>query len=101
MKRSLCYAVLFLLCIVFSSCIKPKHSIRISNQYNRALNVNVGTDHFGLVTPGTTTSYQNIPEGSSQLSGDLTGSVSVGGKGTHKWTLTITSGGSFTILEDK
>ena len=101
MKKLLSILLAFTFIIALTSCLKTQHSVRINNQFNRALTVTVGSDDFGLVSPGLTTSYQNIPEGSSSLGGDLTGSVSVSGKGTHKWTLTITSSGGFKIVEDK
>ena len=101
MKKSFCHLLLFLLFFSFSSCLKPKHSIRVNNQNSRTLNVLIESNNYGLVSPGKTTSYQNIPEGTSQLGGDLKGSVNVSGKGTHKWTLTITASGSFAIAEDK
>lgn len=87
--------------LTLSSCLKPKHSIRVNNQFSRALSIIIGPDNFGKVAAGNTSSYQSVPEGSNALGGDLTGSVSISGKGKHKWTLTITSAGTFSIAEDK
>jgi len=101
MKKLLSILVAFTFFITLTSCLKTQHGVRINNQNIRALNVVVGSVDFGKVFTGVTTNYQNIPEGSSPLGGDLTGSINVTGKGIHKWTLTITSSGGSNIVEDK
>lgn len=101
MKKTPSLLLVLAFCAVSVSCLKPNHSIRVNNKFNKSLNVNVGADHFGLISPGGRSGYQSIPEGSSQISGDVIGSVNISGKGTHKWTLTITSAGSVSIAEDK
>jgi hypothetical protein len=86
----------------------PDHSIRIKNQYSEAMSeVKVNSVSYGQVETGATTGYKPVDEGNFTLSGatvsglPLTGSGTVTGKGTHKWTLTITSAGGVTMVEDK
>lgn len=86
--------------IALSSCLKPDHSLRIENQNSRALKVTVNSNNYGLVTPGTMTPYQDIPEGPLQYGGDIQGSAEVSGKGKHKWTMTITADGKINVTED-
>ncbi|WP_317896578.1 hypothetical protein [Aurantibacillus circumpalustris] len=100
MKKLFSLLFISLIFVGLSSCVKTQHSIRITNNFSQAANVIVGAANFGLVSPGKTTSYQNIPEGSSKLGGDLIGTVSVTGKGTVKWTLTITPSGTTDIKQD-
>ncbi len=99
---------LLVVALLLTSCSKANHSIRIKNSYSSAFsNVSVGGTSYGSISVGGTTSYKPIDEGNFSLSGTtvggqpLTGSGSVSGKGTHKWTLTITSGGSVSFAEDK
>ena len=100
MKKLVSFLLVVTLFFTLTSCLKTQHSVRIKNNYSLALRVTVATADFGLVSPGITTSYQNIPEGSSQLGGDLVGSVSVSGKGKVKWTVTINSSGNTEIESD-
>ncbi len=112
MKKSFLFKsfVLLFLVVVATSCLKTKHSVRIINQYPDDLgNVTIGPADYGTVASNSTTGYIEVSEGSNTISGTdldnsnnkLTGSVSVSGKGTHKWSVTITSGGSLSIKEDK
>lgn len=101
MKKVISSLLLVTLFITLSSCLKTQHSVRITNNNSQGLLVKVATADFGLVSPGKTTGYENIPEGTSQLGGDLVGSISVSGKGKIKWTLTVTAGGSIEIQQDK
>jgi hypothetical protein len=91
-----------------SSCLKdPEHSIRVKNEYKeRLLNLSVGSVNYGGVNPGATSGYKPVDEGSHTLSGTttssqtLTGTASVTGKGSHKWTMKILSSGGLEIKED-
>lgn len=100
MKKIVFLSVL-IISFFFSSCLKPKHSIRVRNEYAVALRVTIGPNDYGTVGAGSTSAYKSIPEGNHTISGDVQGSVSLTGKGKHNWTLTITSGGSVSIKEDK
>lgn len=92
----------------FSGCsLEPDHSIRIKNEFSLSiLNVEIGSVSYGTVDSGETTSYKPVDEGTHNLAGttsaggELVGSVSISGKGTHKWTLTITAAGGVEIDED-
>lgn len=101
MKKLLSLFSILLVSVMLFSCVKTEHSIRIANQYSTALRITIGPNNYGLVGSGSTTGYSTIPEGSHTISGDVNGTVSVSGKGVHKWTLTITSAGTTSIKEDK
>ncbi len=105
MKKLILFLFAITTVLAFTSCLKPKHEIRVKNTYSDSrypsLRVIIGPNDYGSVPRNTTTSYQSIPEGSHTLGGDLFGTVSVTGRGSHKWTLTITPAGGFSILEDK
>lgn len=100
MKKLSVY-ILILIVGVFTSCLKPKHSVRVQNNYSVGLHVIIGPNDYGTVGTGSTTSYKSIPEGSHTISGDVTGSMSVTGKGKHNWTVSISSSGVVTLKEDK
>lgn len=101
MKKSLFILSCFVLLSVFTSCFKPKHKLRIVNNYPLALRITVGTTEYKTVMTNSTTSYKEIPEGTHQLSGDISGSATFKGRGKHNWTMTISSAGDFTVKEDK
>ncbi|HVD97323.1 MAG TPA: hypothetical protein VNB90_03895 [Cytophagaceae bacterium] len=101
--------VMLSVALLLSSCLKLKPSVRIINNYpDDITNLKVGPADFGTVTAGSTTGYIEVSEGSNTLSGtdaehptiQLTGSLSVDGKGKHKWTITISSSGSLSIVKD-
>jgi hypothetical protein len=107
MKRSLLSTLFVLMITLFGSCSKDENTIRFKNEYNLTIdNVQIGNAFFGSVSPGSITGYQSIEPGNFQISGKasngapLTGSGSISGKGTHKWTVTLRSSGSVGISED-
>jgi hypothetical protein len=97
-----------LITILLAGCLKdPNHSIRIKNSYSVAMSdVKINSTSYGRVEAGATTDYKHVDEGNFTLSGSsingqaLTGTGSVTGKGTHKWTLSIHNDGSIGIAED-
>jgi hypothetical protein len=109
MKNKFYFLGILVAVILLSNCAKsPNHSIRVKNSYNEAMqDVKVNSTSYGSVGVGSTTDYKPVSEGSFALSGStvsgkiLSGSGTVSGKGTHKWTVTITSAGGVTIVEDK
>ncbi|MCK4664477.1 MAG: hypothetical protein KAT68_16530 [Bacteroidales bacterium] len=66
----------------------------------------IGSVSYSDVNSGSTADYKPIDEGTHSLSGttssgrNLTGTVSLTGKGTHKWTLKILPSGGAEIKED-
>ncbi|PKP37996.1 MAG: hypothetical protein CVT98_05490 [Bacteroidetes bacterium HGW-Bacteroidetes-15] len=108
MKTLKIFIALAVISLSISGCsFDPDHSIRIKNEYSElVLDVKIGSVSYGDVNSGETTSYKPVDEGTHNLagttasSGELIGSVSISGKGTHKWTLTITSSGGVEIEED-
>lgn len=85
----------------------PDHYIRVKNEFAETImNLQVGSANYANVNPGTLTGYIHVYEGVNPISGNtgsgvtLSGSVSVSGKGTHRWTLTILSSGGANIVED-
>ena len=106
MKQYALLLPVFLL-LVFTSCKKENHSIRVRNLYQCDLvNVSVGNVEIGNVTSGLNSSYHPIAtgdftlSGSSTCGGNLQGSGSVIGTGKHRWTLTVNNSGSVSIQED-
>lgn len=76
------------------------HEIRAKNKSAVTLSFKIGKISFNDVSPGETTKYKEIDEGTHQVTGDLTGSISISGSGNHQWTLTINSDGSTSVKED-
>ena len=102
------FAVIIFIAI-FNSCLKaPNHSMRIKNLYSVAMkDVNINSTSYGSILSGATTDYKPIDEGNFTVSGStvngqiLTGSGTVSGNGTHKWTTVINSSGSLTLTSDQ
>ena len=111
MKKQWRLLVIFLMGFALFGCSilsEPNFSIRITNNYSETVNnVMVGTVSFGSISPSTTTSYRSIEAGDHTLSGttpsggNLSGTVTLSGNGTHKWTMTITSSGSLSLSLDQ
>ncbi len=74
--------------------------VRIQNNYSQALNIAIGPTTYGSVSPGETTKYRGVPEGSHQVYGDISGSITITGLGKHMFTLFIHSSGGITLQED-
>jgi hypothetical protein len=96
------------LLVTFTGCLKEKHSVRFENNFSQRIdNVVIGNASFGSVNPGVTTEYKPINTGNFTISGtganggQLSGSGTISGKGTHKWTVTLSSSGGVSIAEDK
>jgi hypothetical protein len=108
MKTIKALAFILLIAFLFACCSKdPNHSVRIKNDYFASFyDVKIGSVGYGTVANGATTDYQGVEEGSHNISGtsslgqSLTGTISISGKGKHKWTMTITSSGQAQISED-
>jgi len=70
-------------------------------------NVTAGTTKIGTVINGKTSPYYAISAGSFTVGGvssggqTLSGSGSVTGRGTHKWTIILSSAGTLSIVKDK
>ena len=87
--------------------LDPDHTIRVKNEYFTGINnLKIGSTSYGTVSAGTTSGYKSVDEGSHAVTGttalgqSLTGTVSISGNGTHKWTMKITSSGNLEISED-
>lgn len=78
----------------------PDHSVRVTNQYSKALSIRIGSVNFGQVAPNATTDYKGIDEGTHTIGGDVSGVFTVDGYGSHKWTVTITASGGASAKED-
>lgn len=101
MKKLSLIILVTVFAVFFTSCLKPNHSVRVKNQYTTSLKVVIGSNDFGVVGAGSTTSYRSISEGNHTISGDVQGSMGVSGKGKHNWTVSISPVGSVTLAEDK
>ncbi len=107
MKKVIC-SLLITSIIFLSSCLKENHSIRLKNNYPESINnVVAGTAKIGNVASGATSEYKPIDTGNFSISGTsssgqtLSGSGSISGKGTHKWTMTLSSAGQISLVADK
>lgn len=107
MKKTLSTTLLLALICFVTSC-KDNFQLRVKNEYPTVLNnMTVGPANYGNISSGETSSYKEVSKGENSVSaynpnGDhLTGSVSLSGRGKHKFTLTVTSAGGVTIKEDK
>lgn len=108
MKRV--FIIAFITAVIFtvSSCLKEKHQIRFKNDYAvTIINAGAGTARFGAVPVNKSSDYQSINTGTFTIYGStssgqlITGSGTVSGKGSHKWTLTIDAAGQVGITKDK
>lgn len=93
--------------LVFNSCAKDNHEVRLKNQYFEQINnIKIGTADIGSVASGGTSAYKSINTGDFTISGTsssgstLSGSGTISGSGKHKWTVTISSSGSVSMKED-
>jgi hypothetical protein len=93
---------LLVICFVStaSSCFKHRRQIRVRNSFSTALVVKVGPADFGSVPSVKTTEYKDIPKGTLELSGDVSGSMTVP-SGKHKYTLYINTVGNLSLIEEK
>ncbi len=77
-----------------------KNDVRVKNNFGAPLHVIVGPVDFGTIGSVKTTEYKRIPEGSHDITGDVSGKVAFNGRGKYKWTIYINSGGAISIKED-
>jgi hypothetical protein len=99
MKKILILFTLIVFCL--TACEKEEDmQVRVKNNYPQALNVTIGPTSYGSVASGAITDYKGVPEGSHQITGDITGSITLEGVGKHKFTITISNTGAITLAED-
>jgi len=108
MKKIAGCAVAVLLILLSASCTKESHSIRFRNNYSEAVkNVVVGPVSFGTVLNGRVSDYEPIAAGNFSISGvtlsgaNMYGAASITGKGTHKWTLLLSTTGKVWLQDDE
>lgn len=99
--------VMLLLVMFFIVSCKDDFKVRVKNNYPATISdLKVGPASYGSLSSGSTSSYQDVAKGDNTLSGNasngmrLSGSVSISGKGKHKFTVTLTSSGGASIKED-
>lgn len=105
--KSIC-AFLFLAGIVLTSCVKEEHTMRLVNNYGvKFTSVVIGSEQVGVIENNQSSDYVPVKVGTTVVSGiafpatQLSASVSIKGKGKHKWSVTVGSNGSINLLEDK
>lgn len=81
------------------SC-KHKNQIRVKNSFSKAVNVIVGAADFGSVASVKTTEYKDITTGRQEITGDVTGAITVPKNGKHKYTLVVNTVGIVSLTED-
>ncbi|MBT3210145.1 MAG: hypothetical protein HN704_07300 [Bacteroidetes bacterium] len=111
MRKPIVYLVILLIALV-TSCSKeevdpPDHKVRIENNCPFEISsFYVGSNSFGYIIFGETTTFQDIEEATHSIVGTLVGgasifgSISVEGDGTHEWTIRIDFYGNFDITKD-
>jgi hypothetical protein len=98
--------ILFLGAVLISACKKEEgfsNYLRIKNSLSTlSFDCKVGNVDFGTINPGTTTDYKKVAEGESQLTGNLTGSITLPDKLTadHRFTLSLEADTTLTLTED-
>jgi len=100
--------IVLLIAVFSESCfLQPDHSVRVRNEYHEAIiDLYIGGEFYGTVASGVTTDYKPFEEGTCGVYGttysgsQLTGTVTIKGKGKHDWTVTITASGEAKIKED-
>lgn len=98
-KRIILFLFVIAFCVPLSSCLKHRRQIRVKNSYAFALNIKVGPADFGSVGSMKTSEYKDIPKGSLEVAGDITGHIDVP-SGKHRYTLYINTGGAASLIED-
>ena len=100
MKSITIIAIAFFLSCSIVSC-KHKNQIRVKNSFSKAVTVLVGPADFGSVPSVKTTEYKDIPKGKQEITGDITGAITVPKNGKHKYTLLINTVGIVSLIEEK
>ena len=99
MKRSLVHILLPIL-FLFTSCLKNRNEIRIRNNFSNPMKVMVGPTDYGTVKAVSTTEYKKVPDGKQEITGDITGSITLAKRDKHRYTININSVGIVTLVDD-
>ena len=95
------------LLLVFTSCAKDEHQVRFDNQFELQINnVTIGSDGFGDIPPGQSSTYKELPQGQLTITGQsnkgyITGTAHISGKGEHQWTVRLLTDQSIILVKDK
>lgn len=99
MKNTIRIISTFLFLTFITSC-KDKNEIRVKSTFSNPVKVVVGPVDFGSVKAVSTTEYKSIPTGKHDISGDITGTISITKNKKHKYTININSAGIVTLVDD-
>lgn len=109
LKKYLLSATIFISMIFVVSC-GTNHQVRVKNNSGSTIyNFTVGSVDIGTISNNTTSSYYPIETGSHDIDGnytssgyqyDISGMITVLGRGDHDWTISIKSDGSASVSED-
>jgi hypothetical protein len=101
--RGMLLGVVFSLIFSFISCglFVTEHKVRVKNEYFETLpDFRIGAVEYGDVANKAITPYKVVKPGTHTVSSGITasgkcfkGSITILGKGKHKWTLVVTSDG--------
>ncbi|HBX51026.1 MAG: hypothetical protein A2275_09885 [Bacteroidetes bacterium RIFOXYA12_FULL_35_11] len=93
--------------VIFLSCEKTEHKLRVINRSNTLYSFTVGSNFYGNVAAGGGTSeYKDTPNETSHnviaisATDTINGSVFVSGKGKHNWSLSLTYDKNIVVGED-
>jgi hypothetical protein len=99
MKNTIRIFITFLFLTIITSC-KDKNEIRVKSTFSNPVKVVVGPADFGTVKPVSTSEYKTIPTGKHDITGDITGSISITKNKKQKYTININSVGIVTLVDD-
>lgn len=60
----------------------------------------VGPTDYGTVKSISTTDYKKVPDGKQDITGDVSGSLTLAKRTKHKYTININSAGIVTLIDD-
>ncbi len=65
-----------------------------------ALKVKVGPTDYGTVNSVSTTEYKMVPDGTNEITGDISGTITLQKRSKAKYTININNAGVITLVED-
>ena len=102
--------LLVLALMIFGACKKEdegfKNLLRIKNSLaTLSIKCKVADVDFGTIAPGTITEYKAVPGGESELSGNLTGTITLPEiqdlTSDSKYTMTLNADSTVTLVQDE
>lgn len=104
MSRVMVAAMIVLMMVFFLASCNPvgstsSHKVRVFNMMSKPVTIVIGPARFDNVGSNSKTSFKEIGEGKHNVGGDFSGTLTVSGRGDHKWQLDILRNGETFIHE--